>query len=179
MTELPVVAQERAKIILSNVQDILAEADIASELIPANVAFPIPALIAELSLDHQSNSRTLGFTLIPTEEDFPADFVLLQLYSEIQVSLDSEQYKDLATFLDRCNILQPIGHFGRKEDKVYFRHVLMIPKDEGARSDLILQTTMLFEYALDVYQEYIVEVAEGKLPLVDAIAVLSESSGSS
>jgi hypothetical protein len=158
---------------LENVKEILAKSDIESAIIKANQHLPLSMLIMPLDDDEQDRSRSISASYIPMDEDDLEHTELLQLYSQFPFKINNKQEPELARFLLACNILQPIGNFGFKDGQVCFRYVLVLKKYDLPDPEEILETFMMFEYALQTYQQLIEDVNDGKKNFDEGIIELN------
>jgi hypothetical protein len=155
---------------LGQLEKILKEADISCKLIKSSETIPLNMLRVPMDADDKKRPRSFTCSFIPMDEEDLETSSLLQFYSELPLTTDPDRTGDLREFLMACNIIQPIGHFGMQDETtVYFRYVLVIKQSNKMDEDLIIETLMLFEYAINAYQDEIEDVATGAVGLGEAL----------
>jgi hypothetical protein len=163
---------------LNEVKNMLDSVGIDSVILETGPLNLLNTLIISLGSDEKGNERQCTCNFIPMDEEFIEDNSLLQFYYIIPFEVKSENIIELSRFLLECNLLQPIGNFGIKNAKeIYFRYVSMQNKYEPLNAQNILETNMLFEYAIDIYQELIDKVNKGELNVEKALEIINEDIG--
>ena len=111
----------------------------------------------------------------PGTNDIRTLSYFLQLYYEFPFEYNSKYELPLLKYFNAANLLQPLGSFGVKDDqKFYFRYILIIGKDDDLKKDVVLDTLMMFEYLIDIYEDQIDGLNSGQLTLEAALQELND-----
>jgi len=160
---------------LGNLKDYLKDAEIECALIEATELIPVHMLVIPMPADHEERDRALSCSFIPVDESYLEHNTLLQIYSELPWEIQENNHEQLIQYLMRINMLQPLGHFGEKDGKVYFRYVLLLERYEVVRASEALEVLRVCEESIDMYAEAIEDVNSGEMSLVDALSELTIS----
>jgi Putative bacterial sensory transduction regulator len=160
---------------LGNIEQMLKSLDVPCSLIARSELVPISAIYVPMEPDQRERSRGYGLSFIPMDEDDMDNSSLLQLYYEFPFEFNSKYELPLLKYINACNLLQPLGNFGIKDDqKFYFRYILIVGKDDDLNKDMLLDTLMMFEYLISIYEDQIDDLNSGELTLEAALEELND-----
>ena len=160
---------------LSNLEEILKEGNIQCSLLTSGKNLPLSMLIVPMEKDNKGRPRAYSCSYIPMDDDDLENISLLQIYSQFPIKLNKSKIEDLRTLLLACNILQPIGNFGIKDETdIYLRYVLVVKKFDLLDPEEISETLMMFEYGINMYQDLIEDINSGNQSIKEALESLND-----
>lgn len=160
---------------LSNLEEILKGENIQCSLLKSGKNLPLSMLVIPMEPDDKNRPRAYSCSFIPMDDDDLENISLLQIYSQLPIKTEMSKIAELQAFLLACNILQPIGNFGIKDGAdVYLRYVLVVKKYDTLDPEEILETFMMFEYGINMYQDIIEGLVEGRYDLKMAMRIINE-----
>ncbi len=160
---------------LGNIEQMLKSFDVPCSLIARSELVPISAIYVPMEPDDQKRDRGYGLSFVPMDEDDMENSSLLQLYYEFPFEFNSKFELPLLRYINAMNLLQPLGNFGIKDDqKFYFRYILIVGKDDDLNKDMLLDTLMMFEYLISIYEDQIDGLNSGQLTLEAALEELND-----
>lgn len=168
-------AMLRQEFELGNIEQMLKSLDVPCSFIPRSAQISISAIYVPMEKDGKERDRGYGLSFVPLDEDDMENSSLLQLYYEFPFEYNSKYELPLLKYFNAANLLQPLGSFGVKDDqKFYFRYILIVGKDDDLNKDMLLDTLMMFEYLISIYEDQIEDLNSGELTLEAALKELND-----
>lgn len=141
--------------------------ELKSQLIPALQEAPLPSLLAALPDDDEGRPRLITHSFLPLDEEDAEYTKFLQLYVELQDSLEGIDRATLLEGLNRMNLTLPMGVCALARDpdgseKVVVRCVQGYPIDEPVDQGAFTETVLLFDLSCTLTSIVISGLSENK-----------------
>ncbi|NHN30517.1 hypothetical protein [Paenibacillus agricola] len=161
---------------LGFLQQYFKEAGLESEVIDPSEEVPIGTLLVPLTKDSQQRDRYLTFNFVPSLAHEGIEHIrLLQIYTQIPVSLVDGSLEKLEKLLLAINCHLAIGHYSiRENQELHYRYVWCTSSGHLIPKEQILEITDLFILMLDTFGGMIDSVASGQTELSEALAFLEQ-----
>ena len=132
---------------------------------------PYDVLLAFVPQDeHPAGGVQLELSFIPGMDQQLAGLSLMQFFTGLANDLSPNTLSELQKAIISVNRFCPLVGFGilSQPAMLYFRHVLMLPKTVEDSVPLVVQTTWLISYLVDVFGNNLTQVADGRASLAEA-----------
>jgi hypothetical protein len=126
---------------------------------------PYEVLLVFLQLeDHPLDGLQLELSFIPQMEEQLSGLSLMQCFVSLTDKLASDHLMELQQAVIGINRFCPLVGFGilSQPSMLCFRHVLMLPARLQDSLPLVIQTTWLIGYLMEVFGKKLTQVAEGQ-----------------
>lgn len=119
---------------------------------------------------HPAGGVQLELSFIPDMDQQLAGLSLMQFFAGLANDLPPSALTELQKAVISVNRFSPLVGFGilAQPAMLYFRHVLMLPKAVEESIPLVVQTTWLVSYLVDVFGNNLIQVANGHASLAEA-----------
>ena len=153
------------------------ERELRAEGFPTNVVHesaevPYDVLLVGLSDNEETRQWQLELSFIPGMEEDLEGAALLQCFAHLPAEVPPAAEAELRRLIVRVNAKLPLVGFGwlDAERMPCFRHVAMLPGDDGAAGEVVVQLAWMTGYLLGVFAPTIESVASGARTADEAIA---------
>lgn len=141
--------------------------ELKSQLIPALQEAPLPSLLAALPDDDEGRPRLITHSFLPLDEEDAEYTKFLQLYVELQDSLEGIDRVTLLEAVNRLNTTMPLGLCAlvrdpNGEEKMVVRFVQGYPIDEPVDQGAFTETVLLFDLSCTLTSIVISGLSENK-----------------
>jgi len=143
-----------------------------TNLVLAGDGVPYDVLLAGLSDEEGKRQWQLELSFVPGMEEDLEGLSLLQCFVHLPVDAAAEAEDELRRLIVRLNARMPVMGFGwlEAERMACFRHTAMLPRDEEAAGEVVVQLAWMADYLLGVFAPTIEAVATGARTSDQAIA---------
>lgn len=119
---------------------------------------------------HPAGGLQLELSFLPQMEEQLAGQSLMQCFVGLTSDLLSANALELQEAVIRMNRFCPLVGFGvlSQPPMLCFRHTLMLPQNLEHSLPLVIQTTWLISYLLEVFGDELTQVAEGRASIAQA-----------
>lgn len=142
-----------------------------TRLMPGGEEVPYDVLLAGLSDAAGRTEWQLELSFVPGMEAELEGASLLQCFVHLPAKVPPAAEDELRRLVVRLNGRLPLVGFGwlDAERMACFRHTALLPGDDAAADEVVLQTAWMIGYLLSVFGAGVQAVAEGRLGFEEAI----------
>lgn len=144
---------------------------------PTNVVLespevPYDVLLVGLSDTEETRHWQLELSFVPGMEEDLEGAALLQCFAPLPAEVPPGAEDELRRLIVRVNAKLPLVGFGYldAERMPCFRHIAMLPRDEAAAGEVVVQLAWMAGYLLGVFARTIEAVASGAQTFEEALA---------
>jgi hypothetical protein len=144
---------------------------------PTNVVLespdvPYDVLLVGLGDAEETRHWQLELSIVPGMEEDQEGAALLQCFAPLPAEVPPGAEDELRRLIVRLNTRIPVVGFGYldAERVPCFRHVAMLPRDDGAAGEVVVQLAWMTGYLLGVFAPTIEAVASGAQTFEEALA---------
>lgn len=133
---------------------------------------PYDVLLAGVAGEGREAPLQMELSFVPGMEEQLEGASLLQCFVHLPAQVPDAAVPELVRLAALLNTRLPLVGFGylEAERMACFRHVLMLPRDPAPAEALVVQTTWIVSYLLDVFGGAVEAVAAGERSLRDALS---------
>ncbi|MBO9607449.1 MAG: hypothetical protein J7639_15915 [Paenibacillaceae bacterium] len=139
---------------LGQLEAILQEAGITTNLLEASDSLPLPVLLAGVPHDDKGRERYIHFSFLPLDDTSIDAIQLVQLYAKLPFAYDETERDAAAATVAEINTRVPIGHFGLEEEGgLHYRYVYCMSAARSFDRDVMLELVSLFVTMFGAFAE--------------------------
>lgn len=142
-----------------------------TRLMPGGAEVPYDVLLVGLSDVDGRGEWQLELSFVPGMEAELEGVSLLQCFVHLPAEVPPGAENELRRLVVRLNGRLPLVGFGwlDAERMACFRHTALLPGDDAAADEVVLQTAWMIGYLLSVFGAGVQAVAEGRVGFEEAI----------
>ncbi len=158
------------RVSLNKLKDLQAQFEdiqVGAKVIERSEQFELDTLLIAAEDDYKGRPQMVNLAYVNDLSDSESNLALLQYFTELEPTFESEQLGKMESLLNFINVRMPMGHFCTLDDKVYYRYVLADYKASPDHARKAIETFFTYVDVLDIFQASIEAVMEGSLALED------------
>ena len=165
-------ASPRERVRLQAFERLLRAQGFPTRMVLESPEAPYDVLLVALSDAEEARQWQLELSVIPGMEENLEGLSLLQHFVPLPAEVPPDAEDELRRLIVRLNTRLPIVGFAYLEGERIpcFRHVAMLPRDDEAAGEVVVQLAWMTEYLLGIFAPTVEAVASGARTADEAIA---------